>query len=546
MSTYRQIYKWGDKRDSALDEHTLQFLEQYFGVQRTQQRTIGDALRADSPVQLPVSRLAADHLRFFQELVGQQHVQQEDFMRASHALGKYYGDLLLLRHRRVPYPPDAVVCPETHEQVQQIVDYCHQHCLPIVPVGGGSSVTQALEARQGGIALNLRQRMRKVLRFRERNQTVRVQAGIYGPELEAYLNERGYSCGHFPQSFEYSTVGGWVAANGAGQCSTGYGRAVDLMVALQVATPIGSFQSLEHPACAQGWDLNRLFVGSEGVLGVITEVTWRVVPHRPQNRQQAAFIFRDFASATEAMRAMIQGEIGKPHVFRISDGRETSFGFKHRGFEGTWKDRLLRGFGYHPPQRSTLMMTIEGNMAFTRCALQQAKRIAKRHGGFSAGQSPVTNWLQQRYESSYLRDAFMDAGYMIDTAETAVTWETLLPLWKGVHEYFDRCGQPIYSMSHISHVYENGCNLYVVFMAPMQSRTTADDVAQFQTLQQGLLRTFVQQGGSISHHHGVGRMGSDLMVTQVGECGIEILKSIKRSLDPHGIMNPGGMLGLDN
>ena len=188
-------------------------------------------------------------------------------------------------------------------------------------------MTRALEARKGGVSLDLKARFHRVLELNEQNHTIRVESGITGPALEQYLNDRGWTCGHFPQSFEFSTVGGWIAACGAGQCSTGYGRARDLVVALKVATPIGTYESKDHPASAQAWDLNQLFTGSEGVLGVITEVTWKIFPYRPYSRRKAAYVFRDFESATLAMRQIIQSGAGKPHLFRISDGPETHFGF---------------------------------------------------------------------------------------------------------------------------------------------------------------------------------------------------------------------------
>lgn len=543
--TYRQIYLWGDKRASSLDSHTLEFLEQYFGTNRKRQRDIADAIRAEVPLNIPPGKLDQKHQQFFQQLLGERNMQTDGYSRATHALGKFYGDLLNLKQQTVPYPPDAVLYPETHRHVQQIIEYCHEHCVPVVPFGGGSSVTRALEARQGGVCVDLSKHLNQVLHFSQENHTVRVQAGIMGPKLEEYLNARGFTCGHFPQSFEFSTVGGWIAARGAGQCSTGYGRAEDLMQAIQVATPIGTYNSRDYPACAQGWDLNRLFAGSEGVLGVITEVTWRVFQLRPENRQRNSFVFRDFPTAAHAMREMIQSEIGKPHLFRISDGQETLFGFKHQGFEGTWKDRLLRWLGYHPPDRSTMLVMVEGDLASARCTAKRVKSIAKRHGGLVAGKSPIDKWLKQRFESSYLRDAFMDAGYMIDTMETAVTWDRLIPLWTALHQLFESHRGKLYGMSHISHVYETGCNLYAIFFGPMKGLPAKQELSEFLELQRSIIATFVENGGSISHHHGVGRMGMDFMHTQFDPTGLKMLRGIKHCLDPHAIMNPGGTLGLD-
>lgn len=544
MGTYRKIYKWGDKRDTVLDHHTLGFLESYFKTNRKQQQQIADRMKADVPLSLPVSGLAPEHLAFFSSLLGAEYVRTGDFERASHAFGKFYTDLLYMRSGKITAPPDAVLYPETHEQVQAIVDYCHTHEIPVIPFAGGSSVTKALEASKGGVAIDLMNRLNRVISFSEKDHTVRAQAGISGPELEAYLNARGYTCGHFPQSFEYSSLGGWIAARGAGQCSTGYGRAEDLVVALKVATPIGTFESAIFPAVAQAWDLNAMFAGSEGTLGVITEVTWKVFKYRPENRQKSSFIFKDFQTASEAMREMIQGEIGKPHLFRISDGQETLFAFQHKGFEGTWKDKLLRLFGYHPPHRSTLFVSVEGDKDYAAMVNKRIFQISRKYGAFPSGQEPINKWLEQRYDSSYLRDEFMDAGYMIDTLETAVTWENLIPLWTAVLKYFEQA-EGVFGMSHISHVYENGCNIYAIFMSPMKDVSMEENIALFTAFHKGIMETFVQNGGSISHHHGVGRLGGALMPGQFGETGMKMLNGIKRVMDPKGIMNPGGTLGLD-
>lgn len=543
-STYRDLYKWGDKRETSLDEPTLEFLETHFRADRNKQRSIARAIRGDIPVQIQPSQLDSQHLDFFRSLLGSANVLSDDFTRARHATGKYYGDLLHLRFGQVPFPPDVVLQPDSHDQVQSIIDYCNENHVAVVPFGGGSSVTRALEAHQGGVSIDLKARLNGIVELNELDLTIRVQAGMMGPVLEQYLNERGLTCGHFPQSFEFSTVGGWIAACGAGQGSTGYGRAKDLLVAVKVATPIGTYQSKEHPASAQAWDLNQLFVGSEGVLGVITEVTWKVFKYRPQDQLKAAYIFRDFPSSVTAMRQMIQQGCGKPHVFRISDGPETQFGFKHKGFDGTWKDRLLKALGYLPPDRCTMMITAEGDRSYNRLVAGKVRQIARRHGAMAAGKSPVDKWLKQRFESSYLRDAFMDAGYLIDTMETAVTWERLMPVWQAIYQYLQQFGNQYFGMSHISHVYENGCNLYVIFMSPMLDQDADSTLQDFHEFQQGMIRTFVQNGGSISHHHGVGRMGSPFMDSQFDSTGMRMLGGIKRVLDPNGIMNPGNMLGL--
>ena len=274
-------------------------------------------------------------LDFLKSIVGSENIQTDDFTRAKYSYGKFYDELLDLRLNRVPNPPDAVVSPNNHDEIARIVAFCSEEKIPVIPVGGQSSVTGALRAPEGGIALDLTKHLNRIVRLNTVNKTVTVEAGMFGPAFEEELNRHGYTCGHFPQSFEYSTVGGWIAAKGAGQASTGYGKIEDMVVALKVVTPAGVIETKEFPRTAQGWDIFRLFIGSEGTLGVITEATLHMHIYRPENTSSASFIFRSFEQAVEAMRRMIQSEYGRPHLFRISDPDETDIAFRTSGFDNS-------------------------------------------------------------------------------------------------------------------------------------------------------------------------------------------------------------------
>ncbi|TDL99758.1 MAG: FAD-binding oxidoreductase [Flavobacteriaceae bacterium] len=542
--TYQDIYRWGNKKSTEVDLGTLAFLEKRFSTQRETQRKIGKMVSSQKTVEISPSKLLPEHKAFFENLLGKENVKSSDFARANHSFGKFYTDLLFLRNAQVPFPPDVVLSPKNHQEIESIVAYCNQHKIAILPFAGGSSVTRALEFPHGGVALDLKSRLNQIIEINQTNHTVTAQSGILGPDLEAALNKEGYTCGHFPQSFEFSTLGGWVAAKGAGQCSTGYGRAEELLVSLKAVTPIGTFEGKDFPSAVQGFDLKHLFVGSEGTLGVITEVTWKIFKHRPQNTQKSSFIFKDFFSSTAAMREMIQNEIGKPHLFRISDGKETDFAFSHLGFQGTWKDKLLSTLGYKSPQRCTMVMTVEGESTYGKSVMGNMKKIARKHGGFPSGEEPINKWLKQRFDSPYLRDGLMEEGYMIDTLETAVTWDNLHGLWQAIHRYFET-NPKVYGMSHISHVYPNGCNIYAIFISPMKDEPLENTLKEFHAFQQGIIQTFVENKGSISHHHGVGRMGAEFMSGQFPKEGFSMMQGIKDLFDPSGIMNPGGnMLGL--
>lgn len=538
-NSYRHILKWGDKREETVSRHMTDVIKEKFGL--TDEDFGHRHLPGTEPVRLEKpSMLKPAQVEFFTGICGSENVLTDDISRARFSCGKFYGELLDLRLGLVPDPPDAVVAPRTHEEVARIVGFCSEEGIAVVPAGGLSSVTGAVRAPRGGIALDLTRYLNRVLDINKVNKTVTVQAGMYGPALEEELNRQGYSCGHFPQSFEYSTVGGWISARGAGQASTGYGKIEDMLVSLKAVTPAGVIETKDYPRTAQGWDLFRVFAGAEGTLGVITEATLHIFNYAPENTASAAFIFRSFESAVEAMRIIIQSECGKPHLFRISDPDETDIAFRTGGFEGTMADRTLQTLGFKPGSRCLMFVTVEGEKDYARFVLGKVKRKARAGKGMYIGRSPVRKWLEQRYSSAYIRDPLMDLGIMTDTLETAVTWENLLKVWKAAHEYV--AGRPkAFLMIHISHVYENGANLYFTFLSPMEKGNERQD---FTTFHRGLVETILAHGGSISHHHGVGRVLAQWMEGHLGKSSMELLRAVKKHLDPNNIMNPGGTLGL--
>jgi len=538
-NTYRHILKWGDKREESVDHHMITLLREKFSLSeavfREKYLPGTEEIRALKP---PV--LKPSQIDFLENICGSDNISTDDLSRVRYSCGKFYGELLDLRLNLVPDPPDAVVSPRSHDEVERIIRFCSDEKIAVVPSGGRSSVTGALRAPQGGIALDLTKHLNKIIRINTINKTVTVQAGIYGPAFEEELNRHGYSCGHFPQSFEYSTVGGWISARGAGQASTGYGKIEDMVVALKAVTPAGAIETKEFPRTAQGWDIYRLFAGAEGTLGVITEATLHIFNYAPQNTSSAAFIFRSFEKAVETMRTMIQSEYGRPHLFRISDPAETDIAFRTSGFDGTFADNMLKRLGFKTGSRCLMFVTVEGEKDYTRFVLQKIRKTARKGKGMYIGTSPVRKWLDQRYSSAYMRDPLMDLGIMTDTLETAVTWEKLLQVWSAAHEYVN-ARPDAFLMIHISHVYENGANLYFTFLSPMEKGNECNDFTLFH---KGLIDTILASGGSISHHHGVGRVLAPWMEGHLGKNTMELFRAVKKHLDPDNIMNPGGTLGL--
>ncbi len=538
MSNTRKIFKWGSLAvEETLPSHTRHFLESTFPV--------SSSFKASFPKghpklnELKKSKLSIQTLAKFKKITGIETFSVDPEVRARHSIGKFYSEILNARFGKVDSVVDAVLHPKTEDEVEKIVILASQQKTPIIPFGLGSSVTRALEAPKGGISMDL-SLLDKIIDFNAIDCTVTVQSGISGPALESFLNEKGFTCGHFPQSFEFSTVGGWIAAKGAGQASTGYGKMEDILLAVTVVTPEGKIKSKPYPASSIGPDIFKLFLGSEGSFGVITSATLKIRKFNPENSTKGSFIFKDFISAVETMREVMQGGFGKPHFFRIQDPEETEISFHMSGLNGGKEDKFLSLIGYKSGQRSLMHVIIDGDPDYTKFVFKKIKKIAKRRGAFSTGKSPVEKWLHQRYSSAYLRDSLMDEGIRIDTIETAVTWHELHDLWFNTRKYIKSFPNTA-CMVHISHAYENGANLYFIFISPMQER---NEISSFESFHKGLIDTIHKNGGSLSHHHGIGRLLSPWMEKEIGSVSLKVLSSLKKTFDPKGIMNPGGLLGI--
>jgi alkyldihydroxyacetonephosphate synthase len=537
--TYRQILKWGDKREQKVDPLMIKVIRDKFDLKDSDFEM--KHLSGQQPVKLEKpSAIKPGQLDSLKIIVGNENIQTDDFSRAKFSYGKFYAELLDLRLNLIPNPPDAVVSPRSNDELIKIVEYCSKERIPVIPVGGQSSVTGALQAPLGGIAVDMTKHLNRILRISTSNKTVTVQAGIFGPALENELNKHGFTCGHFPQSFEFSTVGGWLAAKGAGQASTGYGKIEDMVIAIKAVTPAGVVETKEFPKTAQGWDIFRVFIGSEGTLGIITEATLNIHNYRPQNTSYASFIFKSFEQAVATMQKIIQSEYGKPHLFRISDPDETDIAFKTKGFDNSLSDKLLKRLGFLPGKRSLMFVTVEGDKDYTKFVLNKIKRTARKGKAMYTGKSPVKKWLAQRYSSAYMRDPLMDLGIMTDTLETAVTWENLLKVWSATHTFVNLRPKTVL-MIHISHVYESGANLYFTFLSPMEKGNEKKDFAAFH---KGLVDTIQENGGSLSHHHGVGRVLAPWMENHLGKTSMAVLGAVKKHFDPNDIMNPCDTLGL--
>jgi alkyldihydroxyacetonephosphate synthase len=490
--------------------------------------------------------LSEAQVQAFAEIVGRENLSTEAYDRVKFGHGKSVDENLALRRGVVGAVPDLVVHPRDKTEVAHIVALCNADRIPIVTYGGGSGVVLGNAAPRGGIALVLRTHMNQLLAVSDANQTAVVQPGMLGPDYEAALNDaqsrfgtrRGYTCGHFPQSFELATVGGWILAAGSGQASTYYGDACNLLVSAEWVTPAGNLRTLDIPGTATGPRVNDFLKGSEGAYGILVEATMKVFRHMPENRQRFAVMYPSWDAAIEASREIVQGEFGLPAVYRISDPEETEIGLKLKGFDQPLFDRLLRSRGLVSGNRCLCIGTAEGELGYTRHVKKTALAIARKHGATSLTGFATKQWEHGRYSDVHMRDDLLDYGIVIDTLETGVTWENLRRLYEGVRKFVKQRPRTL-CMTHCSHFYPQGTNLYFIFILRPE---TEEEFFHFRT---AIVDKIIECGGSISHHHGVGRLFAPWMEKHLGREQVNVLRALKRHFDPNDIMNPGGTLALD-
>jgi alkyldihydroxyacetonephosphate synthase len=516
---------WGDPDQvPVLTAGVLKLLSDGLGISAPGRRA-----GASPDIALPPSRIAADVAEQLSAVVGVRNASADRESRLRHTRGKSTPDLLRLRAGEADGAPDLVLSPHTHEQVLQLLKLCSEHRVAVVPFGGGTSVVGGLEPSAedfaGVVAVDLR-RMNGLLALDAESRLAVLEPGLRGPEAEALLGASGYTIGHFPQSFEYATLGGFAAARSSGQASAGYGRFDDVVLGLRLATPAGSLTVGRAPKSAAGPDLRQLILGSEGALGVITSLTVQVRPV-PEQRVYEGWRFPSFGQGAAAIRHVVQdGPV--PTVLRLSDEAETALNLARPAElgQGASAGGCLAIVGY------------EGTVADVAHRRTAASRMLEDAGGerdSAAGES----WARDRYRGPYVRDALLDAGVLVETLETVTFWSTLNDLYQAVsaalRDSLTAQGTPPAILCHISHVYPTGASLYFTIGAA----ALEDPLSQWRAAKTAASEAILATGGSITHHHGVGRDHVEFYEREVGELGMRALRAVKAQLDPVGILNPG-------
>lgn len=493
------------------------------------------------------SALTPDDIDGLRGIVDEDGVLLDSASRIAWTGGASYADYAARRDGGIAVGgeagdvPDAVVLPRSHDEVVALLAACRRRRLAVVPFGGGTSVVGGLAAhgRRIAIAMDL---MSSLIRVDAVSCLATVEAGITGPRLEPLLAARGLTLGHFPQSWQRASIGGYVATRSSGQASTGYGRVEDMVESLRVATPEGTLELGRGPASAAGPDLRGLLVGSEGALGIITEVTLRV-RRLPTESRYEGVMFPDFAAGCAAFRDLAQGR-ASADVMRLSDEAETAVTLAMsgpRGVTGAAFGRYLDARGVAGGSLAILGWEgTDGDQVGDRRAA--AWRVMKRHGAVSLGRRVGRSWRRGRFHGPFLRDTLLDLGYLVETVETAAHWSGLADLHAAVSGSLRSSLGPRpgpYVMSHVSHVYETGASLYTTVIAVADR---ADPVGQWHRAKRDVSEAIVSRGATITHHHAVGRDHAPWLAQEIGVLGVGVIAAVKARLDPDGIMNPGVLL----
>jgi alkyldihydroxyacetonephosphate synthase len=523
------------------------FIERVLGI-RVGPRTETPTRFEDLPV--PEPSLPDDLRRALEGAVGAEFVSVDRLDRVVHARGKSLRDLILQRRGELRRLPDVVVRPGTEDEVAAVVRAALEADAVLIAFGGGSSISGSLEApadeSRPVISVDLA-RLDRVLEIDGPSRLARVQAGVSGPDLEEQLAARGYTLGHFPDSFPHSTLGGWIATRSSGMQSDRYGDIADLTKGLRVVTPSGMLVTNPVPAASTGPSVRQMVLGSEGRLGIITEATVEVRRLAPR-RVILGYLFPTFAAGLSAMRAIAESECSVS-VTRVSDAHETQFSFatrKRPTLLDKVQSRALRGFlrrrlGYDVEAMALSFIGFEGSEAHVARERKAVGRIVKAHNGLCIGSGPGALYDQKKFDTPYIRDFLLDRGVAGDVSETAMPWSLLMPVYDAVTDAAERAfselGVQGYIMCHLSHSYHAGACLYFTFAFPPSPG--GDMLAEYDVVKSAIQQTFVDNGATLSHHHAVGTEHARWLGQDISEPGVLMLRALFEGTDPGRHLNPG-------
>jgi alkyldihydroxyacetonephosphate synthase len=500
---------------------------------------------------VPGPTISPELLGELTDAVGAEHVKSDDLERIVHTYGKSLRDLLRLRASHLPRIPDVVVYPADEAQVQQVVDRVVAANAVLIPFGGGSNIAGSLEAppdeTRAIVSVDLG-RLNRVLDVDEESGLARIQAGTLGPDLEAQLAERGWTMGHFPDSFTHSTVGGWVATRSSGMQSDKYGDIADITRGARVVLPGKVLAIRPVPSTSTGPSVREMVLGSEGRLGVITEVTVQV--HRiPEERVILGYLFPSWEAGLAAMQQISTSD-AHPSVTRLSDSYETQFSFatrkRSKGISSLVSKglmKVLRRRGWDLDKICLAFVGYEGGKAHVRRQKGIVKGVVTKHGGIVAGKGPGQLYDQKKFDTPYIRDFLLDRGAAADVSETAAPWSRLQGVYDAVRaasaQAYDELGVKGWMMCHLSHSYHSGACLYFTFAF---RHNGTDPIGQYDVVKSAVQQAFIDAGGTLSHHHAVGTEHARWLEQDISAPGVHMIDGLFAAVDPGQNLNPGKII----
>jgi len=519
-------------------------------------RKVAAPMRFDQ-LQIPDPVLPDDLWEALEHAVTRKFVSLDPLDRVVHGRGKSLRDLVWQRAGELPRVPDAVVRPGTEDEVAEILQAAVRFDAVVIAFGGGSSISGSLEAPSSEtrpvISVDL-ERLSQVLEIDGESRLARVQAGVFGPDLEEQLQARGYTFGHFPDSFTHSTLGGWIATRSSGMQSDRYGDIADMTKGLRVVTPSGTLVTRPVPAASTGPSIREMVLGSEGRLGIITEATVHV-RRIPEKRVILGYLFPSFAAGLAAMQEIAAGEYSVS-VTRVSDANETQFSFAMRvlpTFTDKLQSRALRLYlsnrlKWDVNEMCLAFIGYEGSEQHVAMQRRAVGKLVKRHGGLCIGSGPGALYDQKKFDIPYIRDFLLDRGAPGDVSETATTWSGLMPLYAAVtaaaNGAFDELAVKGYVMCHLSHSYHAGACLYFTFAF---GATSPDAMAgEYEVVKSAIQQAFVDNGATLSHHHAVGTEHAQWLEQDISAPGVVMLEALFAGTDPGQHLNPGKIVGTNH
>ena len=528
---------WGDDTVKAhLAPEALDFLRAQVGPTHAPR----DAELASVCVQIPASRFGVD-------VPEHPLIDRSAEARLRSSYGQSLGDWIALRFGRIGRVSDGVAFPESRAQVRELLDWAAAHQVLVIPCGGATSVvghlSPAADEPRAVLTLNLT-RLRALTHLNREAQLATFEAGVLGPDLEAQLRVQGYTLGHFPQSFEYASLGGWVVTRSSGQQSARYGRAENWFAGGRLLTPGGELQIPPLPASAAGPDLREWVLGSEGRLGVLTDVTVRV-SRLPEEERFLGVFLPSWEAGLAAVRELAQRKVAVS-MLRLANAVETLTTLRLAGHAAqiAWLEKYLgwRGCG---EGKVLLFIGLTGSRTQVLNSQREALGLVRSFGGVSTGQMLGKKWAAKRFAGVYLRNALWEAGYMVDTMETAIPWGGTTAMVDAIESAgrsaLAEVGERCHAYTHLSHVYASGSSVYSTFVFRV-GRDAEDSRARWVALKAAVSEAIVSQGGTISHQHGVGRDHAAYLPAEKGGAGMAALGAVVRHFDPAGVLDSGNLI----